>query len=299
MSRRRNAVWRRATRTVLAALAITTAAAAPAGQTCDAQAPDTYGVTRAMGLAERVQRSLDASGARVVLIARAGQDLRKYGLGYSHLGFAYRDSIPAPPPAMTRVASFGVAGAAMVDGVPAQTPPRSTWRVAHKLNQCGTADAAVFRQGLAEFFMDAPFRYEAAYVVLVPEAQAALLPLLQDDVRLVQWHTPAYSVVAYPWSTTYQQSNQWALETLAGALEPAATTRIRAQAWLQLHDYRPTVLHIDALTRLGARMTKANVAFDDHPDAKRFSDHIETVTVDSIFAWLQRNDLAGRPVTLH
>ena len=35
-------------------------------------------------------------------------------------------------------------------------------------------------------------------------------------------------------------------------------------------------------------MTAANVAFDDHPDDKRFSDRIETVTVDSVFAWLQR-----------
>jgi len=32
----------------------------------------------------------------------------------------------------------------------------------------------------------------------------------------------------------------------------------------------------------------ANVAFDDHPNDKRFSDRIETVTVDSVFSWLQR-----------
>jgi len=153
----------------------------------------------------------------------------------------------------------------------------------------------VFRQGLAEFFLDKPFRYEAAYVVPAPEVQAALMQVLPDDQRLVQWHTPAYSVVAYPWSTKYQQSNQWALETLAGSLDPAASTRERAQAWLQLHDYQPTVLHIDALTRLGGRMTRANVAFDDHPNAKRFSDHIETVTVESMFAWMQRTQIAGPP----
>jgi hypothetical protein len=35
-------------------------------------------------------------------------------------------------------------------------------------------------------------------------------------------------------------------------------------------------------------MTAANVAFDDHPNEKRFADRIETVTVDSVFAWLQR-----------
>jgi len=125
-----------------------------------------------------------------------------------------------------------------------------------------------------------------------------LLPVLRDNAQAATLHTPAYSMVAYPWSTTYQQSNQWAIETLAGALDPAASTRARAQAWLQLHDYRPTVLHLDAFTRLGARMTKANVAFDDHPNAKRFSDHIETVSVDSVFDWLQRVELASAPVEI-
>ncbi len=282
-------------RTVIGALAIAWAAVANAGQACNTAPPDTTSMTRALGLAERVQQSLDASGAQVVIIARAGQDLTRYGLNWSHLAFAYRDDVPPPVPVAGRMPLMGQISAPAYDGLPAAPVPRATWRIVHKLNQCGTADAAVFRQGLAEFFLDTPFRYEAAYVVPSPEVQAALMQVLPDDHRLVQWHTSAYSVVAYPWSTKYQQSNQWALETLAGSLDPAATTRSRAQAWLQLHDYQPTVLHIDALTRLGGRMTRANVAFDDHPNSKRFSDHIETVTVESMFAWMQRTQIAGRP----
>jgi hypothetical protein len=251
-------------------------------------------MTRALGLAERVQQSLEASGARVVIIARAGQDLTRYGLQWSHLAFAYRDeaATAALPVAMP---TSPVLGQISDQPIAVPLPRRAAWHIVHKLNQCGTAEAAVFRQGLAEFFLDTPFRYEAAYVVPDPEVQAALLRTVTDDRRLVQWHTPAYSVVAYPWSTRYQQSDQWALETLAGSLDPAATTRERAHAWLQLHDYQPTVLHIDALTRLGARMTRANVAFDDHPNSKRFSDHIETVTVESMFAWMERMQIAGRP----
>ena len=283
-------------RLLVGALALVSAAVATAGQTCDTTPPDTVSMTRALGLAERVQRSLDASGAQVVIIARAGQDLRKYGLEWSHLAFAYREQMPEPTATGDRSAALGIAAAAMIDGLP--RPQRGTWRIAHKLNQCGTAEAAVFRQGLAEFFLDTPFRYEAAYVVPAPEVQAALLQVLTNDQRLVQWHTPAYSVVAYPWSTKYQQSNQWALETLAGSLDPAVSTRERAQAWLQLHDYQPTVLHIDALTRLGGRITRANVAFDDHPNSKRFSDHIETVTVESMFAWMQRTQIAGPPTVV-
>ena len=289
---------RRLAMALLGALALATTNVATAGQTCDAAPPDTAHMTRALGLAERLQESLDASGAQVVIIARAGQDLRKYGLEWSHLAFAYREEMPAPQANVVPDVVMGRIGASPLEGAPVRSPRRGTWRVVHKLNQCGTAEAAVFRQGLAEFFLDTPFRYEAAYVVPAPEVQAAMMLVLTDDRRLVQWHTPAYSVVAYPWSTKYQQSNQWALETLAGALDPAASTRKRAQAWLQLHDYQPSVLHIDALTRLGGRMTRANVAFDDHPNAKRFNDHIETVTVESMFDWMQRLQLAGPPTVV-
>jgi hypothetical protein len=41
------------------------------------------------------------------------------------------------------------------------------------------------------------------------------------------------------------------------------------------------------MTRLGARVTKANVAFDDHPPELRWSGKIQTVTVDSIVTWLR------------
>lgn len=279
-------------------LAAAIAGAALAGQACDTTPPDTAAVTRALNLAERVQQSLDATDAQVVIIARAGQDLSKYGLNWSHLAFAYREDMPAPAPTLSpHGARLGMINAPRTDGYPVPRP-HGTWLIAHKLNTCGTAEAAVYRQGLAEFFLDTPFRYEAAYVIPSPEVQGALMQVLANDRRLVQWHSPAYSVVAYPWSTRYQQSNQWALETLAGALDPAANTRARAQAWLQLHDYQPTVLHIDALTRLGGRMTRANVAFDDHPNSKRYSDHIETVTVESMFDWMQRQGIAGPSTTV-
>jgi len=58
------------------------------------------------------------------------------------------------------------------------------------------------------------------------------------------------------------------------------------------------VLKLGPLTRLGARASAANVAFDDHPNEKRFADRIETVTVDSVFEWLQRAGLGSAPVIL-
>ena len=246
---------------MLSALA-TFAATAHAGRSCENKPLAVDAIQRSLALAEHTAKRLDQSGAQVVVLARMGQNLEEYNVRYSHLGLAYRDD-------------------------------NNKWRVVHKLNQCGTSRASIYRQGLGEFFLDDLYEYEAAVVIPKPEVQANLLPMLIDNARLAQLDTPAYSMVAYPWSTTYQQSNQWAIETLAMTQEPAAQTRERAQAWLQLQGYQPTTLHISALKRLGGRMTAANIAFDDHPNEKRFGDRIETVTVDSVFAWLNRSGLGG------
>ena len=252
------------------------APAAHAGRSCSApQPPKTEMVERAMTLAERTLRALDQSGAQVVVLARAGQDLSKYGLRYSHLGLAYQQS----------------------DGKGGHV-----WRVLHKLNQCGTAESAIYRQGLGEFFLDDLWQFEAAWTVPTPTVQAKLLALLLDEPRALQLHHKPYNMVAYPWAFKYQQSNQWAIETLAIALAPemanGRASRQQAQSWLQGSGYQPSTLKIGATTRLGARLSKANVAFDDHPNEKRFSDRIETVTVDSVFTWLNRAGLAQAPVAL-
>ena len=134
---------------------------------------------------------------------------------------------------------------------------------------------------------------------LTPHLQARLLPILQDNARAAQLNERRYNMLAYPWSTAYQQSNQWAIETLAmAAAEPAASTRPAAQQWLQQRGYQPTTLRLGPLTRLGARVTAANVAFDDHPDALRFTDRINTVTVDSVFAWLASSGLGAAVTTV-
>lgn len=259
---------------VALALAVALLAAAPAraGRSCEASKPTPQLIERGMELAQRTAAALDAeharSGTRVVVLARAGQDLGKYGLRYSHLGWAYKS-------------------------------PEGPWRVVHKLNECGSAVGHLYRQGLGEFFLDDLWRYEAAWAVPTPEVQQRLLPVLQDRQQVRTLQHPPYSMVSYVWGRKYQQSNQWALETLALAMEPASVrTRDQAQAWLQFKGYEPSVLKIGALTRLGGRVGSANIAFDDHPSDKRFADRIETVTVDSVLAWLPRAQLASAPVVL-
>jgi hypothetical protein len=255
----------------IAAFALCFAFAAHAGQACEQKKMTPRSVERALRLAEQTMETLDASGQQVVLLARAGQDLTRYGLHYSHLGFAYRQP----------------------DGNGGHV-----WRILHKLNQCGTAVSAIYRQGLGEFFLDDLWRYEAAFVAPTADAQQKLLSLLQDNRAAVRLHHRPYSIVSYAWGTRYQQSNQWAIETFALAMSNSIRTREEAQGWLQYMGYRPGVLTLDPLTRLGGRISAANVAFDDHPVEKRFSDHIETVTVESVFDWLLRTGLGSEQKTV-
>ena len=253
---------------LLLAATLLTVLPAHAGRSCAAHPPTAQTIERGMELASRTAAALDASGAQVVLLGRAGQDLRPYGLRYSHLGWAYK-----------------------TDAGP--------WRVAHKLNACGTAVADVYRQGLGEFFLDDLWRHEAVWAVPTPDVQQRLRAVLNSRQRTLALHQRPYSMVSYAWGSRYQQSNQWALETLALAMEPATiTTRDQAQAWLQFKGYTPSVLKIGTLTRLGARVGAAHMAFDDHPNDQRYAGRIATSTVDSALAWLERAQLAGPPVVL-
>jgi len=233
------------------------APAAWAGRTCEAKPQGLEAVTQGLALAERTIKRLDESGEQVVVIARAGQNLQEYGLRYSHLGFAYKDG--------------------------------DVWRVVHKLNQCGTDKASVYREGIGDFFLDTPYEYIAGVMTLRKDVQQRLLPYLQEPYLAATIHTRAYSMVAYPWATDYQQSNQWAIETLALAMGARNNSRDAAQDWLKSEGYEPTELHLSTLQRLGARLTSANVSFDDHPNVLRFTGRIRTATVDSVMAWLQRS----------
>ena len=253
--------------TLAAGLALATGAAY-AGRQCETAKPTPQVIERGMALAQRTATALDAAyaqdGTRVVLLARAGQDLTKYGQTWSHVGWAYRT-------------------------------PQGVWRVVHKLNQCGSDRSMVTRQGLGEFFLDDLWRYQATWRVAPRAWQDALWQLLQDNGRALTLHQPRYSIVSYAWGTRYQQSNQWAIETLALAAEPGLRQRAQAQAWLKLKDYQPATLRIGPLARLGGRVGSANVAFDDHPDAQRFANQIQTVTADSVLSWLDTLDAAARP----
>lgn len=242
---------------------------AQAGRPCEAAAPEPARVVKAMELAQQVRLALDAAGAEVALIARVGQDLSQYHLRYSHLGLAWRDH------------------------------PAGRWLLVHELNHCGSADSALYNEGLGNFFLDDMFAYETQIVLPDAATQASLARLLATPTPR-RLHEARYNMLSYAFSTAYQNSNQWVLETYAAAAAGAGAveTRAEAQAWLKQAGFAPITLALPAPVRLGARMLRANVAFDDHPLARRMAGRIDTVTVEAVTRFILRRDPAARALVL-
>lgn len=228
---------------------------AQAGRACE-EAPRTAQQTvQATQMAERTLAAMDSWPDRVVLIGRVGQDLSKYGQTYSHMAFAVRHE--------------------------------NGWNVIHELNACGTAESSLYDQGMVDFFSDTPFKYQVGIWRLKPEIQNRLVTALGGKTAL-RMHDAHYNMLAYPFSTKYQNSNAWVLEVLAYAMAPQdeVATRTEAQAWLKRSGFAPTQLKIGAMTRLGAKVSKANIAFDDHPPELRWDGKIHTVTVASVISFV-------------
>jgi hypothetical protein len=247
-------------RLILASALACLAPVAVAGQACIEKPLAAADVRAGMTLAVDVRNALDREHAEIALVARVGRDLSRYGLRYSHVAFAWRGH------------------------------PRGDWTMVEALNQCGTASSALYDDGLANFFLDDMFAYQAKVVIPSPEVQRRIADVLAAG-RGGRFHEPRYNLVAYPFATRYQNSNQWLLETLADALaEGQISNRSDAQTWLRASGFRPSTLHVPAMERLGAQLFRVNVAFDDQPIDRRMAGKIDVVSAESVLDFVLRVD---------
>jgi hypothetical protein len=129
------------------------------------------------------------------------------------------------------------------------------------------------------------------------QAKLARVMATRTPVRL---HEPHYNMLSYVYSTRYQNSNLWVLENLAAAAAPngQVETRAEAQKWLRSIGFQPPTVEIPAATRLGARMFRANVAFDDHPFDRRMAGQIDTVSTDAVVRMVRMVDPGARTLTI-
>ncbi|MGV6493591.1 DUF2145 domain-containing protein [Stenotrophomonas rhizophila] len=249
---------------VLCAALLASAGIAQAEPQCVERYPTPAALAAMFDVALATTERLDAlEDVDVVLIARGGQDLSKYGLRHSHVAFLLRED----------------------DG---------QWRAVHLLNPCKTADSQLFREGVATFIGETSAHTDLRIGVPSPALRTALKAMLtKPAIQARALHEARYSVVAYPFSTEYQNSNQWVLEVVAAALaqiedDTLIVNRTQVQAWLKQHQYRPSTLHIGVAKRLGARFFVPNAAVTDHPASERISGNYSVVTVESVFDFVQQ-----------
>ncbi|MEG0184630.1 MAG: DUF2145 domain-containing protein [Stenotrophomonas sp.] len=226
----------------------------------------------AWAAAERLDALPDVE---VVIAARGGQDLSRYGLRHSHLAFLVRED----------------------DG---------RWRAMHLLNRCKTDSSQLYREGLGNFVGESGSHTDLRIGVPPPALRAALKAMLAAPaIQPKALHETNYNVVAYPFSTDFQNSNQWVLEVLAAAMAqaeggPVIVKREQAQQWLRAQKFQPSVLHIGLGKRVGARLFVANATTTDHPASERISGNYSVVTVESVFDFLhQRSQLLQELTIAH
>lgn len=241
---------------------------AQAGQNCVVRNATPDILQQASGAAERSYRALEEHGGQVALIARVGQDLGRFGLRYSHVGFVLRDH------------------------------PDGRWTVLHLLNTCGTDVSGVYAEGLLDFFLDGMVSYDSHIVWLRPDFAEVLTRVLAGG-QPVQLHDPDYNVIARWDSARTQNSTAWVLALLGAALaEPQARTPHAAIQHAAAAGFQPSVLRIGYGERLAGGLFSANAQFTDHPVSARLGGRYRVVTVRSIFEWLRNADLVQGERTL-
>ncbi|RZJ05496.1 MAG: DUF2145 domain-containing protein [Rubrivivax sp.] len=248
------------TRRALAAAALLLAAGtAQAGsslpQGCDRPVAITAGQQdHLLRFAAVIREALAASGAQVALISRSGTDLSRFGLRYSHAGIALADGLHTP------------------------------WAVRQLYYACAEGAPRLFDQGLAGFVTgsdDANLGY--IRVLLLPAGAAAQLAGATLDKPLALGLLNArYSANAYPFSTDYQNCNQWVAELIAAAAG-GASSRADAQAWLQREGYAPEPVQASGWLLLAGRFIPW-LRFDDHPAEALNAGVVQTSLPDSVDA---------------
>lgn len=187
---------------------------------------------------------LESSGHEAVIISRAGLDLDRFHLRYSHAGISLKESGNTP------------------------------WSVRQLYYSCEADKPQLYDQGLSGFLIDQDNR-QVPFIsmVFLPDSEEQALARAEQDKSLVlQLLGSTYSANAYAFSTTYQNCNQWVIEVLAyamGNLPEEGDLRARAQQWLANHHYEPTRIQVNNPFVALAGLLMPLLHSTDHPPENR------------------------------
>jgi hypothetical protein len=229
-------------RFAVAALALCASAAASAGIPTFCERGKQVSAAeqdRVLRFAGTVKRELQASGGSVALISRAGLDLRRFGLLYSHAGVALKDA-------------------------------DSAWTVRQLYYACDESRPRLFDQGVAGFALgaDAPGQGHISLVFLDDGNGGQLEQAARDKRQALALLAGRYSANAYAFGMRYQNCNQWVAEMLASAWgSPGGpeAARERAQAWLREQGYTAGPVKVPSRWLMFAGQFVPLLHVDDHP----------------------------------
>ena len=239
------------------------APAVQAGQDCGERAAATpQALAKGLQLGQRVREQLESSGASMALVGRIGLNLGEFGQRYSHLGVALRDHV------------------------------RNRWQVVHLFNPCGKAESEIQIQLIEKFYETDLFEYEALVVLPSYANQNRMRNAFMQPATANVLHQKAYNLIAHPFRTEFQNSNQWILEMMTVALDTTGRTRDRAgaQRWLQAQGFEPAGVRIPNTRRSAARLFSPHVRFSDHTQEEYEKQTYLVVTVESITRFLSQVD---------
>ncbi len=223
-------------------------------------------------MGKELEAALNRLNSDVVIVARSGQDLEKYGIRYSHAAFMVKD--------------------------------HQEWQVYHLLNECSSSLGGLYQEGLGNFVMPAMVstklkngtndlsKPEISFGFAIPPkpVQQNLKRLLNDSKARNSVFEKQYSAVANPYNLMNQNSNGWILEAYAIAEaqvnQQKVTDRKTAQEWLKSQDYKGTELPASILKQRLAAMVVGNVSLKGHERSDRYQGKLLINSGDSVLNYV-------------
>ncbi len=195
------------------------AAAGVSSRYCDPESRFTLAhKDRLLRVTAIVRAELGRSGSEVAIVSRSGLDLSRWDIRHSHAGVSLRSGTDTP------------------------------WSVRQLYYACDEQTPRIYDQGLAAFLFGAD-RPDLGYIslVMLPGASEPVRRAALDNRLALALLGGRYSANAYPFSTRYQNCNQWLVELLAAAWGDIAAgpdARERTQRWLAQQRYEPTRVEV-------------------------------------------------------
>jgi len=212
---------------------------------CDeTQTFDASAQSRMLRLAALIRSTVQSSGRQLAVVSRSGVDLSRLGISFTHSGVLLADGARLP------------------------------WSVRQLYYACEQARPFLYDQGLAAFLFgsDNPVGTRISLLMLPAEASQSLRLAALNHQTIMTLLADTYTANAYPFSTAYQNCNQWVVELMAsawGRLPAGEDLRARAQGWLKSQGYAPQPVVLDSYLIKFAASLSPMIRLDDHPERER------------------------------